>query len=592
MSTPSDRTRTLPFLLFAVSMAVAGGGPSRAADGALAARAATGADTVFVGEPFLYRIQVSGSESPKQPDLSQLGDFHAAFKGGGSNSRRSVRIINGRTTENVQLGYVFNYELRAKRPGRLTIPAIPVTADDKTALTQPLSITARKPSETGDFKLRLGLSKDRAYAGEQLTLEVVFYFRANVSEPQLTIPVVDHDAFEVFDLEGSEEQKPELLDGKQFNTLRIRKVLVPRRPGEFPVEPATLSFKGEDGTEIAEDFFGRRVRRPRYRRFVIPSNALDLSVRPLPAEGRPRNFAGHVGQYQLSAQASPVEVNVGDPITLNLSVSGPPFLEPVRLPPLDRQKSLTRDFKVPAEIEDGAVDGNFKVFTQTVRALRDGVEAIPPIELPYFDTAAETYKVARSEPIPITVRPTKVLTAGDVEGRPLTAAQQEIQTWMQGIAHNYTGPEVLSSRPLGFSALSSPARLALVAGPPLAYALLLTVVVANRNRRANPELVRARRALARFDREAARAPSAEQILAAFRTYLGAKLTRTPDALTFHDVAGPLNAKGVDEDRLDRLRQIFVLGEASRFAGGGGEADTARLHEEASKLARELDKILK
>ncbi|NIP98723.1 MAG: protein BatD, partial [Akkermansiaceae bacterium] len=73
-------------------------------------------------------------------------------------------------------------------------------------------------------------------------------------------------------------------------------------------------------------------------------------------------------------------VNVGDPITLNIALSGPAFLEPVDLPPLDRQESLTRDFKVPTEIEEGSVDGNFKVFTQTVRALRDDVKAVPPIE--------------------------------------------------------------------------------------------------------------------------------------------------------------------------------------------------------------------
>jgi hypothetical protein len=584
------------FILMALALAFSllGSGFVSAAEGDLTARAGVATTNVFVGEPFRFQIQVSGSETPGRPDLSTIKGFAVKFTGGGSNSRSSVRVINGKMTKNQQLGYLFNYELQATRPGRLSIPAIAVTADGKTTRTQALAIVVQKPSETEDFKLRLSLSKERAFVGEQLVLEAIFYFRANVSEPRLTIPLVDNNAFEVHDLESDDQpRKLELLDGKQFNTMRVRKVIIPRRAGSFPGQSATLAFKGQDGTEIRQDAFGRRVQQPRYKSYAIPSNALGLTIDPLPRQGQAANFSGHVGEYALNVMASPSEVLVGDPITLNISVTGPPLLDPVDLPPLSKQESLTRDFKVPEEIEDGAVHGKYKMFTQTVRALRDEVTAIPPIELVYFDTTKGRYETARSRAIPITVKPTRILTGGDIEGAgPLTAAKQEIQSWMQGIAHNYAGADILASQTLGFGGLASPARIALMAGPPLAYAALLLVVVTVRKRNSNPDTIRARRAIGRFGSEIEKASTSDEVLAALRAFLGDKLALTSEALTFQDVEGPLQAKGVGEEDLAEIKRLFTLGEASRFAGDTGSGEIGELRSRAGQLARQLDKKLR
>ena len=574
-------------------LVIAGSGVVSAAPPTLTARAAVGANTIFIGEPIQFQIQVSGSESPERPNLSAIKGFSIKFTGGGSNSRSSTRIANGQVTKNVQLGYLFNYELRATREGRLVIPAISVKADGQTTLTQPLAIMAQQPSETENFKLRLTVSKDHAFVGEQLVLEATFYFRANVSKPRLTIPLVDEDAFEVYDLESTDPQKLEVLDGKQFNTMRVRKILVPRRAGRFPGVPATLSFQGQKGSQTTKDFFGRRVQRPKFQNFVIPSNPLTLTIEQLPRQGRPASFSGHVGEYSLSVQATPTEVNVGDPITLNISVTGPPLLDPVDLPPLAGQESLTRDFKIPSEMESGAVHGNYKVFTQTVRALRDDVDAIPPIELAYFDTDTRRYEIARSQAVPIVVNPTRILTAGDVEGAsPVGTEQLAIQSWTQGIAHNYTGTDLLATQALGFAGLASPARIALMATPPLVYVILLTAVGTIRRRNANPATMRARRALGHCVRQLAGTSTAEEVLSVFRSFLGDKLAMTSEALTFRDVRGPLERAKVGNNDLAAIERLFTAGEASRFAGDANPDTNTELRSQAERLARQLDKDLR
>ena len=63
---------------------------------------------------------------------------------------------------------------------------------------------------------------------------------------------------------------------------------------------------------------------------MVSSQPLKLTVLPLPEEGKPSGFYGLVGQYTISASATPTKVNVGDPITLTVKVGGGKYLKPVQ----------------------------------------------------------------------------------------------------------------------------------------------------------------------------------------------------------------------------------------------------------------------
>lgn len=585
-----NRRLLIAWLVFCACLGSAATGRAQS----LSVRAAVEANSVFVGETFRFQIQVTGSDSPEEPDLSSLRDFNVQAQGGASNSRSSVTIINGRMTKNVELGYIFNFDLTPVRAGTLSIPSILVRAGGQAVQTQALTVVAQEPEEVEDFKLRISLSKPETYVGEPLILETVFYYSSDVQNPQLTIPLLQDGNFEVVDIETEEGSKVEQLGGKPFSTMRLRKAIIPRKPGEFTIAPATLSFQGAVGYRNVRGIFGSARRQAEFSRFVIPSNALTLSVRDLPAEGRPANFAGHVGEYQISASATPTEVNVGDPITLNISVSGPPFLDRVVLPPLQEQESLKDGFRIPAEMEEGAVHGNFKVFTQSIRAERDDLTEIPPIELPYFDTEEGVYKVAKTKPIPLTVHATRVLTANDAEGlAPVTGQTVAVEAWARGIAHNYENLDALVDQSFDPSMwLRSPVGLATIAAPPLGYAALWVTLLAMRRRRADPEGARARKALGELTSRLSKASESDEILEALRSYLGDKLRLTSSALTFNDIAAPLERKGVSAETVAGVREVFEQCEVSRYAGGGGSGDTGKLSERSLAIARQLEKVLR
>lgn len=585
----------------------------------------------FMGEPFVFQIQVSGSESPEKPDLSKVKDFIVTFQGGQQNSSQSVTIVNGKVSRNIRKGYFFSYQMIPNRTGALSIPSINVVADGQSTQTDPVMITVRKPVETDDFKLRLKLSKDHCYVGEPVILTVTWYIGKDVREFNFSLPLLEDDSFRFENPDVNTQSGKKLyrirlgddevigekgqgrIKGKDYATLTFKKVLIPIRFGNISIEPATVSANALMGYEnrqnrVKDDFFSdffnddffSRGRRGIYRKVVVPSNSMSLRISDLPEEGRPAGFAGHVGEYRIEAAASPTEVNVGDPITLTLSLTGPDYLKYIQLPPLSRQPGLNKDFKIPKERASAEVSGKSKVFTQTIRALRSDVKEIPPIELAYFDTAAKAYGVARTQPVPLIVKETRVLTAMDAEGisGPVSNGSG-IETWNRGIAFNYEDMDVIENQGSGpLSWFRSPLWLCLTLGSPVFYGLLLAGTVMMRRRNADPLKSRARKAygnLTRALKEARRASSSDRtcdmIQDAFRSYLGDKLGLTQAALTFIDVKDKLEAKGIDSETLDRLRSLFEECTAGQYAGNAGSFNVPSLTETGVHVAKALEKKL-
>jgi hypothetical protein len=608
--------------------------PQLAAAEKLSAQAAVDRTEVFVGESFTFQIQVQGHDTPGKPDISGIRDFTVQSLGGQQNNSSSITIINGRITQNVRRGYTFSYRLTPKKTGSLIIPPIKVSAGGQTVSTQPVHIKAARPTEAEDFKLRMELSAVKTYVGQPITLTVTWFIGKDVEGFQFGLPVLTDKRFAVTDLNTPiDPQQKDLylriplgdgevigkkerttLGGKEYMAVRFQKFLIPRESGSIKIPPGTVAFNALMGYKkrprshdlfddfFSDSFFGRR-KEAIYQKFVIPSNSPALTVLELPEAGRPANFTGLVGQYRMTASAAPTEVSVGDPITLTLRVTGPDYLENVELPPLDQNEALTQDFKLPAEMAPGKVEGGVKTFTQTVRARHSKVTAIPPLELPYFDVEHGRYAVARTKPIPLTVSSTRIVTAEDAEGSGASEEEKiELETWTEGIAYNYEDLSILEDQAQGLSVwFTSPPWIALIGLPPLSYFILLFSITLTRRRRADPAARQARRAygcLVRALKNSRKAASDNplqtnaSVLEAFRQYLGSKLRLPPGVLTFSDVKDALRERGIDGATIEDLKCLLEECEASRYAGTAVGGDAPSVIDRALILAKNLEKSLR
>ncbi len=600
----------------------------------LSVKAQVDKQEVAVGESFLLQVKIEGDDSPSEPDLSGLQqDFTVQPRGGGQNNRESITIINGKMNRISEHGYVFNYALTPKRDGVLTIPSLAINAAGKTLLSQPVTIKVTKPLQTDDFILRQDLSETKCYVGQPLVYSVVWYIDRNIEEFQFFLPVLEDPRFEIADFPEDKNYSGQdaiiiNLDGSkvvarqgktgQHVTVTLRRILIPREPGEYSLESASVSSRvvtgyrqqrgGQPGSlfndRFFDDMFGRR--QAVTRQFLTQSPPLKLKVLPLPDEKRPHDFSGLVGEYSLAAEASPTEVNVGDPITLNIMVTGPEYLDNVILPPLENQPGMDA-FKVPEEIGQGEIDGKVKTFTQTIRAKAPSISEIPVIGLNYFNPQTGVYETAHSNSIPLQVSATRVVTARDAEGFTPGDGKSELTTLEKGIAYNYVGEDVLVNQHIEIaSRLGSPLGLILLFFPPVLYLMILIPISIRRKRLLDADTLQAKRALPDFLKEVARLKKDVQVkglqgtaaglVEAIKCYFGKHLQMPAGALVFSDVAEHLKQQGVDAALLTDLQDILDRCEAYHYGGidanGSGQASLEKIIDNALILFKKIDLCFK
>ena len=638
--------RSLGGALLASAAIASGQAPAQ--DEPLRAAAAVQSRQVYVGQHFLLQIQVQGTDQPDAVDIGPLeNDFTVSEAGGGASNSTSVSIVNGRMTRQVQRGYNFNYRLAARRAGNVQIPALLISSGGSSVRTAPIALRVMPPQENDDFKLRLGLSESRAYIGQPVTLTVEWYLAREVREYSFTMPLLEDRRFEIVDppAAGSGSgSKDEIeiqlgdrratgrtsrgeLNGRQYTVLRFQKLLIPREAGNIRLPQATVTFTSpQPGQQrrrgLFDDFFGGGAFSgvfgggPVLETLAIPSGRPSLEVLELPTSGRPRAFNGWIGKFELRAEAAPSSVKVGEPITLRLQVTGSRVSSTLPLPALDQQSALARDFRVPREIGAGESRDGALHFTQTLRARHDAIDAIPPIELPYFDPDLGEYAIAESQPLPLSVEPSRIVTAEDAEGLGSSAPRQlEVESSEQGIGHNYTDAAALVQmqggagawlRPLGPTWLA----LLLLGLPPLAYVALLAGNLQGQSRRvfgwrSKSPHARWRNAVGASAVERwSESEAAQAVLAALREYFGARLegrAGSAAAWTYSDIEARLAARlsrgggdAVDADSLALLRSVFERCEASTYAGGGAQdSDWVRhLVDDANSAVLSIEEALR
>ena len=148
---------------------------------------------------------------------------------------------------------------------------------------------------------------------------------------------------------------------------------------------------------FSDPYFGER------QQMHARAEAVEIDVKPLPAAGRPPEFSGAVGQFTFSAEGSPRQVKVGDPVTMKLTVSGRGNFDRVEAPALSESSGWrvyppSANFHSEDEISiRGTKTFELAVIPETKKT------AMPVFAFAYFDPEQEKYVTLRSEPAALTV---------------------------------------------------------------------------------------------------------------------------------------------------------------------------------------------
>jgi len=570
---------------------------------------------IYIGENFLYRIIIDGDDKPGQVDLTPLRSYNPQSAGGGNASQTSTTIINRKVTTNVIKRYIMNYLLSADKPGQIVLSPVTVTIGGRQYNTNPVQVNVLKPGTTDRLDLEVTLSEQKCYVGQPILMTVKFYISAEVGDFQFNVPTFSSDAFYIEDPDVADlqarlyrlhtgitvlvSQHQVVHNGRDSILLSFSKVLIPKQSGQIEIEPVSVSADVAVGRERSRDtffddfsLFGSRKT---YKRFMVNSAPLKLTVLPLPEQNRPAQFYGLVGRYTISASATPTKVNVGDPITLTIKIGGSKYLKPVQWPELEQIPGLVSNFKVPSQKASPTIEDGHKVFTQTIRADNDKVAEIPPIPLAFFDSNKGRYVLAETEPIRLEVAPTKVLTNADLEGRDFAPMNKEVEAIKKGLSANYEGLDVLTNQAFSpLTAIVSPGYMVLWAGP-LAGLILSSLFklfthttpekIAARRRRQAPS--KAIRQLKKITSDTSQ-QRYELLASAMKQYIGERFDKKVGSLTADDCREVIITSTQDMQAAERYRDIITQCEAARYAPAEAEVDAVQA-KKAIELIRTIEK---
>ena len=584
---------------------------------------------VYLNEPFIFQIRVSADDEVSAPALPPLPGFTVVPQPPQRSHSSQLSIINGPRAQTITVTTTFNYLLTPQKLGTLTIPSVDVNVLGSVKRTQPIPVTVRQAEKIDGIALQLQPSTRECYVGEPVMLTWRWYIDRQIYQYAFNLPVLTMPDFSFPEYlpeidprrqrqyqRINNHQNAELiavqsnarLKGKAVTVLTFEKPFIPLKSGTWSLPESTVLCEIEDtraGRAPArrgspfddfDSFFGRRTST---RKISVSAPPLTINVKALPTENQPDNFSGIVGACSISATAEPLEVNVGDPIILTITLAGPRFLDHLKLPPLETLPGLTGQFKISNE-EPGQVQNGTKVFQRTLRANHHEISEIPALEIPFFNSQKGVYDFARSAPIPIKVEQVRQVTLLDAQASALAAkdapVSRELQISDVGIAHNYDAAAILSARnhdPRLW--LASPTTRSLLLIPPSIWVLAVLSTAWFRRRNANPGVWAARKAGSlcrkRLQKVRSDSPDAlDQIFDILQEYLTARFQLKPGVVTYTDLSKLLQARKIAQETCLPFKDIFAACEASRFAGASGQS-AGEIRAAALEAVQKLERTL-
>ena len=163
-----------------------------------------------------------------------------------------------------------------------------------------------------------------------------------------------------------------------------------------------------------------------------------------------------MGQFDFTAEATPVQAAAGDPVTLKMKVTGSGNFDRVSAPEMGKSE-VWKSYKPSAKLEpqDSAGYSGIKTFEQALVAERSGKLEIPALAFSFFNPETKQYVTKTSSPIGVEVAPGQAVasaaaTSSPVVGAPAKAAASAVP----GMVPNkpFAGHFTRSLRPWFFNA--------------------------------------------------------------------------------------------------------------------------------------------
>jgi hypothetical protein len=399
------------------------------------------------------QLTVTVSDSSEQANLPSIDGLEIQAVSQGT----QFSVVNGSISRSNSV----TYSITPQRAGTFTIPALqvgdaksvpitlrvtngasgmpqasaPANAPGSGPVIMPPNNGAPAPAQappSGQYgEIEINVPKKEVYVGEFVPVDIKAYIPGNIQASLGDLPQFTSDGFTLNSLSQRPQQAQQVINGRIYNTVEWHTGLTAIKAGDFPINikmPITVIVPRPMPQMPDDDPFNNFFRNAmsamgqgERKNVDLKNEPETLTVLPLPTTNRPADFSGAVGQFAVEATATPNHVNVGDPVTLKLSITGRGNFDRVSTEMLPADSNWkTYSPKTHFDPADDAGYAGTKTFEQPIIASNGSVTSIPAISFSFFDPELHDYQTVKTSPVPLIVdgppaaAPTSALAANAV----------------------------------------------------------------------------------------------------------------------------------------------------------------------------------
>lgn len=421
-------------------------------------------DRVPLGQLFVVRVIVQSEGSGnniEEPQLPSLDGMQLMQRGKNvSVQSQLVSTPQGMDYKNIRRE-IFSYTFQAIKLGRLSLDSIEVVVNGKLYQTRPLLVEVLPESElpapdpndieeqilqeqedifeqllkrhmmprgqvfpgptqnnrggtqkepefrsmptnpNEAFFIQLEADKTSVYEGEQITATWYLVTRGQMeSLDRAKFPSLKGFWKEIIEENPQIQFYDEVINGVVYRkALMATHALFPIKSGKAIIDEFTVKSRIRMPTSGFGLGFGRAYE------FTKSSKRLEIQVKALPTENRPKEFTGAVGQFDVNSRVDGSQnFYVNQPISVKVRFEGSGNAKIIELPVIAWSEALELyDTKSESRFfKDGK---SYKEFEILVIPRKEGVLEVPEIQFAFFNPETEKYELKTTPAIALNVQP-------------------------------------------------------------------------------------------------------------------------------------------------------------------------------------------
>ena len=371
--------------------------------------------------------KLDSADQVMRPDFE---DMFNSFFGGGSRSYKAR---------------VYSFSVKAPRKtGTLDIGQISWDIDGSVhTISGNIPIPVQRAFSDDALAVTLSPNKKNIYEGEQFYVTLGFHTYEHFEGGLQATDMNTGNDFIVHrsDLSGM-EFKPVEGTRREMQASAKFAWLSPTKSGTLQIPAFKFKYTKRGEPKVVEEkkqmggmSFSSRTVKQESIEAEAQTPTVTITVKPLPAQGKPADFSGMVGDYKFSADFDRTNLKVGEALTLSINIKGdgtPGTVTDPKLPDFSEFRSVPPENNISKKITGNKVitSKDIKVF---LYPKKKGTFEIPAINYSWFNPAKRKYETATAGPWTIEVEKgdgAETMFQGPVVGAtgPSAVQKQEIES--------------------------------------------------------------------------------------------------------------------------------------------------------------------